>query len=481
MDELGGIYMNDEQNQMHKIQEEEILKLTNQFVNKIFKHYNQGDFNAKRGFLNRQEIRKPFNLSSIQSQGRPIEEVMKEEIDALELDANLRHPRYYGFIPGPAEYVSWLGDMIATSYNSHVGGWHLAPGASAMEKEVIHWAIQQVGLKGEHAGGILESGGTMAGFTALAAARDAKVSVNDISKATVYMTRQTHTANHKALHLLGIPKENWRYVDTESFQMQSDDLERQIQADQEKGLIPIIVIGTCGTTNTGAIDPLDQIARICEKYQLWFHVDGAYGASVVLSNQRHLAKGIEKADSIVWDGHKWLYQIYGIAFCLVKDIRYLLNTYRAGGEYLQDVESTTDKPDWWDMGPELTRPARGPRLWMTLQTFGTEKLSAMINQSMKYAEWFEAQVKQSKRLELVTAASLGIVTFKVKAEQREESERKNILLSETLRKYNIAGIFTTMLNDENVLRICTISPEESLEDFKDMYQSIENTMDKLGM
>ena len=133
------------------------------------------------------------------------------------------------------------------------------------------------------------------------------------------------------------------------------------------------------------------------------------------------------------------------------------------------------------MGPELTRPARGPRLWMTLQTFGTEKLSAMINQSMKYAEWFEAQVKQSKRLELVTAASLGIVTFKVKAEQREESERKNKLLSETLRKYNIAGIFTTMLNDENVLRICTISPEESLEDFKDMYQSIENTMDKLGM
>lgn len=476
--------MNDEKLNKHQkadTYDKQIFELVNEFVDKIFNNYKQSDFNPLTGFLNRQEIRKEVTLSPIEDKGRPLKEAINEEIDAIEHDANVRHPRYFGFIPGPAQLVSWLGDMIATAYNSHAGGWQLAPGVSAMEKEVVDWALKAVGFSDQpYAGGILESGGTLAGFTALAAARDAKVPMKDISKAVVYMTDQTHTANHKIVHLIGIPKDNRRFIKTKDFKMIPSELIKQIHEDLDRGLLPFAVIGTCGTTNTGAIDPLDMIADICERYNLWFHVDGAYGCSVVLSSHKNLAKGIERSDSIVWDGHKWLYQIYGIAFCLMRDKRHLLNTYSVGGEYLQDVKGNFSNPNWWDMGPELTRPARAPRLWLTLQTFGNEKLKSMIDTSIEFAQWLEEQIRNSNRFELVSPASLAIVTFRVKADSDEESEAKNLALAGALRKYNIAGIFTTEVEKKNVLRICTISPDETFEDFKDMYRSINELMDKLG-
>lgn len=480
--------VNEENNQTFVSQDDntvlnnsEIPQLANDFVDKIFNKYEQSDFNPLPGFLNRQEVRKKVTLSEIGDHGCSIEEAAAEEIEALEQDANLRHPRFYGFIPGPAQSVSWLGDIIATAYNSHAGGWYSGPGASSMEKAVIEWALGRLGWDHlPYAGGILESGGTMAGFTALAAARDAKVNVSDLSKAVVYLTDQTHTANHKALHLIGIPRSNWRFIPTEDYKMVAEELRRQVKADMDAGLTPVAVIGTCGTTNTGSIDPLDAIADVCQAYDIWFHVDGAYGGSVILSDRRDSAVGIERADSLAWDGHKWLYQIYGIAFCLVRDKRHLMRTYSVGGEYLQDVEGKGMDPDWWDLGPELTRPARAPRLWLTLKTVGNKELSRMINASIQLAEWFEDQVRQSDRLEVVSPASLAIITFRVKADSDQESERKNLALAEKLRKHNIAGIFTTELDGRNVLRICTISPEETLEDFQDMYQAINRVMDELG-
>lgn len=458
----------------------EIYEMATQFIQQIFLQYNQKEFNPEAGFLRRQEIREDIRLTPISKEGRALREAVLEEIAALERDENLRHPRFYGFIPGPAQSVSWLGDFIAMAYNSHAGGWHMAPGASIMEKAVVDWALEKTGLSAyPHASGLLQSGGTMAGFTALVAARDAKVPVEEIAKATAYMTGQTHTALHKALHEIGIPRTNWRFVDSEKGVMNTDALKAHIQADRSAGMKPFVVIGTCGTTNTGVIDPLARIADICETENLWFHVDGAYGGSVVLSDRKHLAAGIERADSIAWDGHKWLYQTYGIAFCLVKDIRTLLSAYTVGGEYLQDVDENPT-PNWWDMGPELTRPARGPRLWLTLQTIGDEKLSGMVNGSIRSAEAIEQWIRQSSRLEIVTPAQLAIITFRVKGRSHEECERKNLQLAEMLRKDNVAGIFTTQLDGQNVLRICTISPEETTEDVQLLMQAMDKAMDKLG-
>lgn len=471
---------NNHQNEETILYNTEIPDIAGEFIQEIFYKYQQHEFNPDKGFLRRQEVRGEVQLTPIGKEGRDIRDAAHEMINALEKDENVRHPRFYGFIPGPAQSVSWLGDMIAMAYNSHAGGWSMAPGSSQLEKDVIDWAIEKVGLsKYPNAGGLLQSGGTMAGFTALVAARDSKVKTEEIYKATAYMTGQTHTALHKALHEIGIPRSNWRFVESSKGRMNTDDLRKKIKEDKEKGMIPFLVIGTCGTTNTGAIDPLDKIADICEDENLWFHADGAYGASVVLSDKKDLAKGIERADSIAWDGHKWLYQIYGVAFCLVKDIRTLLSSYSVGGEYLQDVDKNS-KPNWWDMGPELTRPARGPRLWLTLQNLGDEKLSSMVNNSIKSAEAIEKWIRSEDRLEVVSPAQLAIITFKVKGETKEESERRNLMLSEKLRRDNIAGIFTTQLDGNNVLRICTISPEETNEDFKLLMEAMVRVMDELG-
>lgn len=196
-------------------------------------------------------------------------------------------------------------------------------------------------------------------------------------------------------------------------------LSEAIATDRASGKIPVAVVGTCGTTNTGSVDPLDALADICKAENLWFHVDGAYGGSVVLSDRAEVARGIERADSIVWDGHKWLYQIYGCALVLVKDVRTLLAAYSAGGEYLQDVAGLGQAPEWWDMGPELTRPARGPLLWLTLQVAGTKAMREMVSKSIRIAERFEQLVRESSFLEVVTPASLAIVTFSVKADNPE--------------------------------------------------------------
>lgn len=464
-----------------QIDNQEIISIINEFLNSKFIRNEERDFNPSTDVFNHQEVQNKIELPPITDQGSDIKDSIDAEIGAIEHDANVGHPRYYGLIPGPAHVTSWLGDFIATAYNSHVGIWRLAPAVSAMEKAVVDWALNLVGFsKYKHAGGILESGGTMAGFTAIAAARDAKIKLHDLQKAVVYISDQTHTANHKAFHLVGIPEENWRIIATKNYQMITSELKKQIQKDLENGFLPFLVVGTCGTTNTGSIDPLDEIADICEEFNLWFHVDASYGGSIVLSNEKHRAKGMHRADSIAWDAHKWLYQIYGVAFCLVKDRRHLQRTYTVGGEYLQDVEQSGVEPDWWDLGPELTRPPRAPRIWLTLHTLGNNKLSEMINTSIKHAKWLEQQIISCPKLELISPASLAIVTFRIKGENDQQIKERNIKVSEKLRKEKVAGIFTTELNGKNVLRICTISPKETSEDLSAMFTTFLKTLDEMG-
>lgn len=443
-----------------------VPRLAAMFVNRVFDDYEKADFNHEPGFLHRQERRAKVSLTPFSDEGRDLEDAANELIDALEHDQNLRHPRFYGFIPGPAQSVSWLGDAIAMAYNPHVGGWNQAPGASSVEKQVIAWANSVVGLDSSpHAGGIIQSGGSVAGLTVLTAARDKYVAEQDIPKAVAYLTRQTHSALKKALHIIGIGSDNIRFVEHDDQQrMVIDDLETQIRRDRAAGRVPFVVIGTCGTTNTGAIDPLNAIADVCAREDLWFHCDGAYGASVVLSDRAHLAAGIERADSVVWDGHKWLFQVYGCGLVLVRDQRDLIRSYSAGGEYLQDIQGVAPDPDWWDLGPELTRPARAPRLWLTLQSAGVTLISEMVSQSLRRAERVEERLRGHDRFEITSPASLAIVTFTLIADTPQERARRNQELARHLRHHNLLGIFTTELDGENVLRITTISPHESMED-----------------
>ncbi|MDO5032393.1 aminotransferase class I/II-fold pyridoxal phosphate-dependent enzyme [Corynebacterium sp.] len=448
-----------------------VPELAREFIATTFENYAPRTYAPRADFLFRQEDRSPVSATPIPAQGRNLQEATEELSSILERDANLRHPRYFGFIPGPAQSVSWLGDVVATAYNPHASNWTHSPGASVLEKQVIDWACEAAGIDGPRSGGILLSGGSVANLTGLMAARESRVDPDDIAKATVYTTNQTHSSVNKALRILGIPASHTRTLPVdEHFRMVPADLRAAIQEDLEQGLQPFAVVGTCGTTNTGAIDPINEIAGICEEFDLWFHVDGAFGASVLLSSRRADAAGIERADSITWDGHKWLFQTYGLAMLLVKDTSTLVKAFSAGGEYLQDVEGGSGNPDWWDLGPELTRPARAPRLWLTLQTVGTEALTKMIDSSIAVAETFEKEISQVEGISIVTPATNAIVTFTT------GDADTNVRLAEYLRHYNIAGIWTTTLNDENVLRLCTISPDETEEDMTALVAEIRTAL-----
>lgn len=406
--------------------------------------------------------------------GRPVDEVvaeMSEEVYRYRGDAN--HPRFFGFVPGPASSISWLGDIMTSAYNIHAGGSKLAPMVNCIEQEVLHWLCEQVGFT-ENPGGVFVSGGSMANITALTAARDHKLTDETMHLGVAYLSDQTHSSVAKGLRIIGIPDSRIRKIPTNSdFQMRTEELEAQIQTDIENGLIPFVVIGTAGTTNTGSIDPLEEIAAICSNYKLWFHIDGAYGASILLSPKyRHLLKGTALADSISWDAHKWLFQTYGCAMVLVRDIKTLYHSFHVNPEYLKDLEGDLENVNTWDIGMELTRPARGLKLWLTLQILGTDLIGSAIEHGFSLAQWAEEALQSKENWEIVSHAQLAMINFRYAPEDLTEEEKNSLneSISKRMTESGFAAVFTTVLNGKTVLRICALHPEATKED---MYRTIE--------
>lgn len=414
----------------------------------------------------------------ISKDGRPAEEVVEEmmrEVYQYRGDGN--HPRFFGFVPGPASSISWLGDIMTAAYNIHAGGSKLAPTINCIEQEVIHWLCSQAGFT-ERPGGVFVSGGSMANITALTAARDNKLNDETLHLGTAYISDQTHSSVAKGLRIIGIPQSRIRIIPTNSkFQMKMKELKEAIQADKDAGFIPFVVIGTAGTTNTGSIDPLPEIAAICKEHGLWFHIDGAYGASVLLSPKyRHLLNGVELADSLSWDAHKWLFQTYGCAMVLVKDVRHLFHSFHVNPEYLKDIEGDCENINPWDIGMELTRPARGLKLWLTLQVLGTDLIGSAIEHGFELAQWAEETVRELDHWEIVSPAQLAMVNFRYVAEDLTEQENASLneKISERMLETGYAAIFTTVLNKKKVLRICALHPETTREDMRTTIHMLDN-------
>lgn len=318
----------------------------------------------------------------------------------------------------------------------------------------------------------------MANITALTAARDCKLDDETMHLGVAYVSDQTHSSVSKGLRIIGIPQSRIRTIPTNSrFQMKIKDLKEAISADKEAGLIPFAVIGTAGTTNTGSIDPLPEIASVCKEHNLWFHIDGAYGASVLLSPKyRHLLNGTELADSISWDAHKWLFQTYGCAMVLVKDVRHLFHSFHVNPEYLQDIEGDSEHINPWDIGMELTRPARGLKLWLTLQVLGTDLIGSAIEHGFDLASWAEEALRELDYWEIVSPAQLAMVNFRYTPDDltEEETNLLNEKLSERILGTGYAAVFTTVLNGKKVLRICALHPETTREDMRTTIHMLNN-------
>lgn len=333
-------------------------------------------------------------------EGRPLGNVVSEMLETVCTNqAALQHPRFFAFVPSPASPLSWVGDVLTDAYNPHGGTWMESSAASCLEQETVKWLCQQAGYP-KTAGGLFVSGGSIANLTALAAARHAMLMEAEYAGAAAYLSEQAHFSIIKALRIMGLTKDQIRMIPCDSqLRIDPGQLEQAIIRDEKEGKKPFLAVATAGTTNTGCIDPLSRIADICQEHKLWFHVDGAYGASALVSKKyRHLLEDVSRADSLVWDAHKWLFQTYACSTVLFRDRKHLAAFYSSAPEYLQDAVTEDGEINYWEWGIELTRPARSLKLWLTLQTLGTDRSADLLYPSGNHGRRYPPHDTASGRI-----------------------------------------------------------------------------------
>lgn len=459
-------------------QTREIAALMTDFVGRAARFYDRLSVQpvcrqADAGTLERVE------RQEIPASGRPLREVYQELLrDVYSNTLLAQHPRSFSCVPSTASLLSWAGDVMTSAFNPHDSCRVNGPAVALIEKKLIRWLCDLVGYPAE-GGGLFVSGGSMANLTALTAARDAKLSWEERSRAVVYVSDQTHASVSKGLHIIGFDRSQIRTVPADGqFRMDTACLARAIAEDTAAGKRPFAAVASAGTTNTGSVDPLPEISGLCREHDMWLHVDGAFGASALLSaEQRKALAGIERSDSLSWDAHKWMMQTYGCGMVLVRDQSALVRSFAAHPEYLKDSETSGDGIEFWDLGPELTRPARCLKLWLTLQTLGSETMGQVIDHGCALARLAEREIGKLAHWEIVSPAQLGIVTFRCAPAGRAEAELDDLNqeISRELTAGGYAQIFTTGLHGKKVLRMCCINPRTTENDILSTIRRLEHS------
>ena len=396
-------------------------------------------------------------------QGREFEDVLVQlERDVLSNTMHVNHPRFFAYVPGPSNFVGAMADALVSGYNVFAGTWISGSGPAAIELAVVDWLRELCGWP-KTTGGLFVSGGTMANLTALVAARHIKLGQR-IDKGTVYFSDQAHSSLEKALRVIGIPDANLRKLAAgKDFRLRVGDLARAIEQDRAAGMQPFCIIGSAGTTNTGAIDPLTELAALAREKNLWLHVDGAYGAAAVISQRgRELLRGLELADSLSFDPHKWLFQPFETGCVLVRDIGHLRETFRILPEYLKDAHQYSTEFNFTDHGLQLTRGFRALKLWLSIQVFGLAAFRAAIERGFVLADFTEACLRKMPEWEIVTPSQMGIVCFRYK----RADDRKHLELVQRQLADGFALITSTVLHGRTVLRTCTINPRTQESDIE---------------
>lgn len=459
-------------------QNKEIGMLVQDFTSQVVDFYNHMETQPVCPSVPRETLTHLKN-QDIPAQGRPVQTVYSEMLrDVYSNTLLIQHPRSFSCVPSTASLLSWMGDVMTNAYNPHASCQVNAPAPDLIEKKLIRWMCDLAGYPST-AGGLFVSGGSIANLTALTAARDARLTYDQRSKAIIYVSDQTHSSVAKGLHIIGFSKEQIHIIPTDScFCMDMKKLQDAVNKDVSNHKKPFAVIASAGTTNTGSIDPIKEISLLCKKYHMWLHVDGAIGASALLSDKHKKAlSGIELSDSLSWDAHKWLMQTYGCSIVLVRDQSFLVDSFAAHPEYLKDAESYDGSVEFWDLGPELTRPARGLKLWLTLQTIGTEGIAHAIDHGCALAALVEKTFSQNPHWEIVSHAQLGIVNFRYIGDgtySQNDLDEVNQNISREITESGFAQIFTTELLGKKVLRMCTIHPETTEEDICDTLDRVMN-------
>lgn len=411
-------------------------------------------------------LRRAFH-EPVPEEGAEFEAVLEQvEREVLANTMHVNHPRFFAYVPGPGNFVGAMADALVSGYNVFAGTWISGSGPAVVELTVLEWLRKLCGLP-ESAGGVFVSGGTLANLTALTVARHARVS-GSLENATVYYSDQAHSSLEKALRVIGVPFENWRKLSSDdAFRLPIGELAQRIENDRAVGKHPFCAIASAGTTNTGAIDPLPAISQLCREQNLWLHVDGAYGAAAVISETgRAQLAGLELADSLSLDPHKWLFQPYEIGCVLVRNRDHLRDTFRILPEYLKDTQLHTEEFNFTDHGIQLTRNFRALKLWMSIKVFGLAAIRAATERGFRLAEFAEACLRKMPGWEIVTSAQMGIVCFRYS----KADDAAHLRLVQKLLEDGFALITSTVLRAQTVLRTCTINPRTTEADIQ---QSLE--------
>jgi aromatic-L-amino-acid decarboxylase len=399
----------------------------------------------------------------VPEQGMEFEAVLDQvEREVLANTMHVNHPRFFAYVPGPGNYVGAMADALISGYNVFAGTWISGSGPAAVELTVLEWLREMCGLPAG-AGGVFVSGGTLANLTGLTVARHVKIP-GRLEAATVYFSDQAHSSLEKALRTIGLPAENHRKLPSDpAYRLPVGELARSIAQDRAAGKYPFCIIASAGTTNTGAIDPLPELAALCRREGLWLHVDGAYGAAAVIAPRgRELLAGLELADSLSLDPHKWLFQPYEIGCVLVRDREHLRNTFKILPEYLKDTQQHSEEFNFTDYGIQLSRNFRALKLWMSIKVFGLAAFRAALERGFSQGEFTEACLRAMPGWEIVTPAQMGIVCFRYSALDDEAHLR----LVQTLLEDGFALITSTILRGRTVLRTCTINPRTTEADIQ---------------
>lgn len=468
----------------------ELKDLFHQTENKIFefyKGYSQMKASGSAHDPAKNFVRDDFSVPYLPTKNFPrhpqnFTEQLKLIFDELAPQAQLPgHPGYAAYVAGSANVYSNLAQMISQTLNPFTGHYMMAPGFVTLEAEAINWFLNLFEFPKKNSTGYFTSGGSQANLAALSLARKNVLKSSDLSQARIYASEHAHHCIGKALDFLGFPKETLQKIEVDqNFKMKPNLLDQRISSDLQKGLKPFAIVGTAGSTNTGAVDPLTDLASIAKKHNLWFHVDGAYGALFMLTQHgKQALKGIELADSLAFDPHKALSLPYGTGGLLIADSEKIHYDYLSESTYMPpspEAEDTGIKIDYADISVELSRDWRGLRVWLPIKTLGIEPFILNLEEKLKLTKWLENEISKIKGLKIFTEAQLTISSFYVEAPTQQESNEKTQKLIEKINSENVLFLSSCLVNNQKIIRVSLLGHRLHFDRLQAFVQQLKEFM-----
>jgi aromatic-L-amino-acid decarboxylase len=402
-----------------------------------------------------------------------------------------RHPRFWGWVCGTGSGMSMLAEMLAAAMNTSVDGFDDA--GAEVEFQVIEWCKQMLGYD-PRGSGMLVSGCSMANLVGLCVARNSKIGLHikenglrEVGQLTVYASTESHSSVPKAVQVLGLGTNALRKIGVDdSYRIDLRALEEQIESDRAAGSLPLCIVGNAGTVNTGAIDDLAALGDIASRQDMWFHVDGAFGACAALSPRlRPMLKGLERADSLAFDLHKWMYFTYEAGCVLVRSDADHRVAFQYEAPYMKPSTrglSVTHTRQFTDYGIQLTRGFRALKIWMGIKEQGIEKFRRLIEQNVDQAGYLAELIEQSPRLELMAPVNLNVVCFRYHSQGALTVDKLNFLNEELLNQLQESGVAVpshTVLSGQYVIRVAIVNHRSRREDFDLLIEEVEKLGRKL--